>query len=94
MSGGCGGRRAKVEEVEQTVRATVALGLRPARVSELLDSLHIEHSAFDPQDKSILAIVRDTSRSAITRGSVQIKFMFGPDTTLVDQQYKEVFTGP
>lgn len=90
----CGGREVKPTEVESSLKKAVPIGTRHERVSELLDSLGIEHSPYDTSARRILAIKRSTKSNMTTRTDVQVIFTFDSSGVLAAVRTAEVLTGP
>jgi hypothetical protein len=82
------------EEVDAMVRREVPVGSSTSQVIAFLDSEKIERSDYRETDKVILAIVRDASRAAVTKGNIQIEFRFDDAAHLREHVVREVFTGP
>jgi hypothetical protein len=82
------------EKLDAELKRSVPVGTDHARVGAILDSLKIEHSPYDQRTRAITAIVRDVSRTATTRRSLQVNFTFDDAGRLVGHTVKEVFTGP
>jgi len=90
----CGGREVKPAEVESSLKKVVPIGTRHERVSDLLDSLGIEHSPYDTSARQILAIKRNTKSNITTRSDVQVTFTFDSSGALAAVRAAEVLTGP
>ena len=91
---GCADRPVTPMEVELSIRHAVPLGSGHLRVSEVLDSLDIEHSPYDDGARRILAIKRRTQKGLFVRADVQIAFGFDLSGSLISIQATQVFTGP
>jgi hypothetical protein len=72
----------------------IPIGTQRHEVLAKLDSLRIPHSAMDSSGTTIRALIRNTSRSAIATGSLQVMLYFAPDSTLVKHEFKEMFVAP
>lgn len=91
---GCARQRMDTAEAEALIRRQIPVGTARETVIARLDSLRIEHSAYNEQERRILAIVRNTSGGAVVRGSLQVRMFFDPGGRLVRHEFREVFTGP
>ena len=81
-------------EIDSMVRREAPVGSNASQVVAFLDSHKIEHSGYREVDRTIFAIVRDTSRGPGTKGSIQVEFRFDDGAKLKDHALREVITGP
>lgn len=89
----CGGARTTVAQVDELLREHTPVGTSHERVVTVLDSLNVEHSPFDPQERYVLAIWRVTARSVFVHTSIQARFSFDEGGRLLEYELKELFTG-
>jgi hypothetical protein len=91
--------RTTVEDVLKQIQANTPVGTNRSAVERYLDSQSIIHSYIDnpevPNERNVeYALIRDTSRSWLVRGDIEIRFHFDQSDRLVDYSAHEVFTGP
>jgi len=72
----CGGRGETAQQVNDELNQAVPHLADPGRVIAVLDSLHIDHSSFDPGSHSIKGKVRDASSTLFRHRSIQLVFVF------------------
>ena len=89
----CGGASMTVAQVESVLRERTPAGVGHERVITVLDSLEVEHSAFNPQERYVLAMWRKTSRSMFVDKSIQARFLFDDGGRLIKYEVKELSTG-
>jgi hypothetical protein len=73
---GCGGRGETAQQVNDELNHAVPHLADPGRVIAVLDSLHIDHSSFDPGSHSIKGKVRDASSTLFHHRSIYLSFVF------------------
>ncbi len=81
-------------EVRTMLTRELPLGMHRDTVLAKLDSLQIPYTALDSGHTAFRALVRNTSRSALATGHLQILFRFGPDSVLQQREFKEVLGAP
>jgi hypothetical protein len=91
--------RITVEDVLKQLQANTPVGTSRSAVESYLDSRSITHSYIDDPKVSDyrrveIALVRDSSRSWLVRGDIEIRFHFDQSDRLLDYSAHEVFTGP
>lgn len=91
--------RITVEDVLKQLQANTPVGTSRSAVESYLDSRSITHSYIDnpevPNERRVeLALIRDTSRSWLVRGDIDIRFRFDQSDRLLDYSAQEIFTGP
>lgn len=91
--------RITVEDVLKQLQANTPGGTSRSAVESYLDSRSITHSYIDdpkvPDYRRVeIALVRDSSRSWLVRGDIEIRFHFDQSDRLLDYSAHEVFTGP
>jgi hypothetical protein len=91
--------RITVEDVLKQLQANTPVGASRSAVESYLDSRSITHSYIDdpkmPDYRRVeIALVRDSSRSWLVRGDIEIRFHFDQSDRLMDYSAHEVFTGP
>ena len=91
--------RITVEDVLKQLQANTPVGTSRSAVESYLDSRSITHSYIDdpkvPDYRRVeIALVRDSSRSWLVRGDIEIRFHFDQSDRLLDYSAHEVFTGP
>lgn len=91
---GCGGKARGPEPVRAQLDAALPDGISSERAVSILDSLQVEHSGYNPESRRILAIARNTSRTATTRGALQVELRFDAQGRLQQREFREVLTGP
>jgi hypothetical protein len=91
---GCGRKGTTARQANDRVSAVIPSGSDESQVVAVLDSMKIEHSAFQADSKTIMAIERDVSHDAITRRAIQLEFTFDAQRKLVSHTATDVFTGP
>jgi hypothetical protein len=82
----------RTAEVKAMVERAAPLGTSRESVLAKLDSLKIPHTALD--SARVRALIRNTSRSAVTTGSLQVIFTFADDGKLQRRDFKEMFVAP
>ena len=82
-----------VTQVDSLLRAHIPTGASHEHVITVLDSLHVEHSPFNPQDRYVLAMWRKTARSMFEDRSIQARFLFDGYGRLLKYELKELSTG-
>src|SRR5258708_25511352 len=80
--------------VKAQVIAKVPVGSTASQVIQYLDSAKCEHSDYLNDKKEIRAIMRNSSRTVLIKGSIQLRFQFDANEKLESIEVKEVFTGP
>lgn len=80
-------------QIDAFLRRHTPVGTSQKRVIIILDSLHIEHSAFDPRGRYVLAMWKKTSRSMFEDKSIQVRFFFDESGSLLKYELKELATG-
>lgn len=91
--------RITVEDLLKQLQANTPIGTSRSAVESYLDSRSITHSYIDdpkvPDYRRVeIALVRDSSRSWLVRGDIEIRFHFDQSDRLLDYSAHEVFTGP
>jgi hypothetical protein len=91
--------RITVEDVLKQLQADTPVGTSRSAVESYLDSRSITHSYVDnpevPNERRVeLALIRDTSRSWLVRGDIDIRFRFDQSDRLLDYSAHETFTAP
>jgi hypothetical protein len=90
----CARTNMEPREIELSMRRLLPLGSQAGRVTSVLDSMGVEHSAYTDSSKRVLAIWRATKRRVASRVDVQVVFGFDSLGGLTSIQAKELFTGP
>jgi hypothetical protein len=93
LSLGCGGSGLKVADVEGMLKERLPVGSSSQQVSAVLDSMKVEHSAYDPAKRDMLAMWRRTKRSLFDEQSIQAQFQFDEGGRLVSYNVEELSTG-
>lgn len=93
-TGACTKHRITTSQVNAVLARTLPVGSSPQRVVIVLDSLKIEHSAYDLRDWTLRGTIRRASKSLTTEGCVQLQFAFDEHGRLVGHTTTEGFTGP
>jgi CRISPR/Cas system CMR-associated protein Cmr5 small subunit len=88
------GDKAAVNEITSSICKQVPAGASSSQVVAFLDAKKVEHSDYREQEKTIFAIVRNTSGNWLVTGAAQIEFHFDENVKVKDCTVKEVFTGP
>jgi hypothetical protein len=89
-----------VARVEADIREHLPTGSSRADVASYLDQRGISHSYVDESkgapefSRTEIAMVRETSRTWLIRGDIQIFFKFDGQGKLTNYSVKEIFTGP
>lgn len=91
--------RITVEDILKQLQANIPVGTSRSAVESYLDSRSMPHQYFDdpkfPNERRVeFATVRDTSRSWLVRGDIQIRFRFDESDKLLDYSAHETFTAP
>jgi hypothetical protein len=73
---GCSRRGETAQQVNDQLNQAVPHLADPGRVVAVLDSLHIEHSRFDPSSHRIEGKVRDSSSTLFHHRSIYLLFVF------------------
>lgn len=81
-------------KLEEALGRQLVLGSDYRTVSATLDSLKIEHSAYQPRDRRIHAIVRNTRSDGLVSASLAIVLTFDGAGRLRVRDFNEVYTGP
>lgn len=84
----------RAAEVKAMLTREIPVGMRREDALAKLDSLRIPHTVLNSAGAVVRALVRNTSRSAITAGSLQVLLRFRPDSTLLEHEFKEMFVAP
>ena len=84
----------RTADVTAMLTRELPLGMSRRIVLTKLDSLVIPHTALDSTGTVVRALVRNTSQSAVAVGSLQVLLHFGPDSTLLRREFKELFVAP
>jgi hypothetical protein len=92
--GSCAHKKVTAEQVERRISTAVPAGTERNRVLAILDSLKLEHSAFDEKTRTIAAMVPDSSKKAMITRSFHITLVFDTAGRLSSHTIKEIFTGP
>jgi len=79
---------------QERLRAALPHGTRLEVARSLLDSLGIANVAVVDSPLVMRALVRETSRSAVTVGNLEVMLYFTADSTLSRLQFKKVFIAP
>lgn len=79
---------------QERLRAALPRGTRLEVARSLLDSLGIANAAVVDSPLVMRALVRETSRSAVTVGNLEVMLYFTADSTLSRLQFKKVFIAP
>jgi hypothetical protein len=80
-------------ETERNLQAKLAPGMDNHQVIAYLDREHIEHSAYMPEQQTILAIRRDTCHMVLVECNTEITINFDQRGRLVSIESKAGFTG-
>lgn len=86
--------------VEKDIREHLPLGTSRSEVEAYLDQKGLGHSYIDESTEfpdyrhTEMAMVRETSRTWLVRGDLQILFKFDSQERLIDFKFQEIFTGP
>jgi hypothetical protein len=88
-----------VAEVEAELRSGISAGDSRSRVESFLDQkgiahAYIEKSKWPEETRTEFALIRNTSRSALIRGDIQVRFKFDEKDRLETYTVKEILTGP
>lgn len=88
-----------VAKVEKDIRDHLPIGASRAEVAAYLDQRGIQHSYVEESQQpeyrhTEMAMIRESSRTWIIRGDIQIFFRFDEDGKLTSYSVKEIFTGP
>jgi hypothetical protein len=90
----CGHSRTSAAKLDGVISEVLPVGTDRERVVTVLDSMRIEHSAFHSSTDTIIAIVRDVSRTLTTRQDIQVVFKFDHQGKLHAHTVEDIFTGP
>ena len=74
--------------IDALLRERIPIGTTHGRVVQVLDSLGIEHSHYDPDDRQLRAIWRRTSRSLFEESSIRVLFYFDANGALAKYELK------
>jgi hypothetical protein len=89
-----------VAKVEADIREHLPTGSSRADVESYLDQRGISHSYVDELKEvpefshTETAMIREASRTWLSRGDIQILFKFDDQRKLIKHSVKEIFTGP
>jgi len=87
-----------VAKVEKDLREHLNVGASRAAVESYLDQQRIQHSyvaqAIAGPEYTEYALIRESSRTWLVRGDIQIVFKFDDQDKLTQYSVKEIFTGP
>lgn len=92
--------RVEVAKVQEDIRGHLPVGTSRAAVASYLDQRGIQHSYVGelkdaPEyGHTEMAIIRETSRTWLVRGDIQILFKFDEQGRLIHYSVQEIFTGP
>ena len=92
--GACGHQKMTVADLDKRISEAVPVGTEQTRVLEILDSLKLQHSAFDEKTRSIAAMVADSAKKGVVTRSFHITLFFDSTGKLSSHTTKELFTGP
>ena len=92
--GACIPKKLTVAAVDQYISGAVPVGTEHSRVAVILDSLRLEHSAFDQKSRTIVARMPDDRKRVIVKRTFLITFVFDAEGKLASHTAKEAFTGP
>lgn len=81
-------------ETRAMLTREIPIGMQRERAVARLDSLKILFAAQDTAGILIRALVRNTSRSALGVGHLQMLLYFGSDGALTRREFKEVIVAP
>lgn len=84
----------RTAETKAMLVREIPVGTRRDVVIAKLDSLKIPHSNMDSGGLTVRALVRNTSRSAVATGSLQVMLYFAADSILLRHEFKEMFVAP
>lgn len=80
--------------LKEDLQPKFVIGSEHSTVTAVLDSLQIEHSAYEPDEHRIDAIVRNTAYTFPISTSLSIILTFDDDGRLERSEFKDVYTGP
>ena len=88
-----------VDQVKTEVKSGISAGDSRSKVEAVLDQkgiahAYIEKSKWPEETRTEFALIRNTSRSALIRGDIQIRFKFDEKDRLETYTVKEILTGP
>ncbi len=92
--GACHGNRLTVAQVDQQIADALPVGTDQARALTVLDSLKLEHSAFNQKTQTIAAMIPDSSKKGMITRSFHIVLHFDSAGKLTSHTTQELFTGP
>lgn len=84
----------RTDSEQERLRAALPNGTQLEVARSLLDSLNIANAAVIDSPLVVRALVRETSRSAVTVGNLEVTLYFGADSTLSGLRFKRVFIAP
>ena len=73
---GCGGPGETAGQLNTELNQAVPHLSDPGRVIAVLDSLHIDHSSYDPSTRMIKGHVRAASSTLLHPRSIRLEFLF------------------
>ena len=79
---------------QERLRAALPNGTRMEVAKSLLDSLGIANAAVVDSPLVVRALIRETSRSAVTVGNLEVMLYFTTDSALSRLQFKKVYIAP
>ena len=86
-------QRVTVIHVDALLRQRTPPGLSVEQVEAVLDSLNVEHSTFQHEQRVIYAVWRRTSVSLFSHTDIAARFYFGVDGHLDRYELEERTTG-
>jgi hypothetical protein len=86
--------RITLEEEAHRLETLLPDGTPEPRVEVVLDSLHIDHSRYDPARHQVAGIDRHTTRSPLTDTSLRVELRLDSQGRLISRAVREVHTGP
>lgn len=91
---GCEREAISISDLEQALNGLIPLGSSVQRAVSVLDSLGAEHSAYDSTGGTLTAMFKETSRSLMVDGSIQVRMSFDSTGRLLRHSLREVLTAP
>jgi hypothetical protein len=85
--------RTTVPEIDTVLRKHIRNGTTTERVIAVLDSLHVEHGDFRPDERAVYAVWRRTYVSVVTEGAIEGRFFFDDRRRLVRYELEESVIG-
>lgn len=83
-----------VTDTEIFLQQRLPEGTSSTEVLQVLDSLDVEHSEFEPIRRLITANFGKSGQTGVVRGDVFVIFYFDDNRSLIRSDIREILTGP